>query len=96
LKNIDNIKVNKERTTKKSVFLENFIDNEYGNTKIYKAKKRLELRLCPKKWIDSGSAVKIVTSFISERVNLRDQNVDSEYLKKRIKDLKNITVDFVD
>ena len=96
LKNLDNVEVNKKRTTKKSVFLDNFIDNEYGNTKIYKAKKRLELRLHPKKWIDGGSAVKITTSFISKHINLREENIDVEYLKKSIEDLKNIAVDFVE
>lgn len=96
LKNLDIVKVNDKRTTKKSVFLENFIDNEYGNTKIYKAKKRLELRLHPKKWIDNGLAVKITTSFIPKHINLREENVGVDYLKKRIEDLKNIVVEFVE
>lgn len=96
LKNLNKVTVNKNRTTKKSVFLDNFIDNEYGNTKIYKAKKRLELRLRPKKWIDNNSTLKIITSFTSKHVNLREEDVGIEYLKKRIKDLKNITVRFVE
>jgi hypothetical protein len=96
LKNLENVKVNKKRTTKKSVFLDDFIDNEYGNTKIYKAKKRLELRLHPKKWIDSNSALKITTSFISKHVNLREENVGVEYLKTSIEDLKNIIVEFIE
>lgn len=96
LKSLNSVKVNERRTTKKSVFLENFIDNEYGNTKIYKAKKRLELRLHPKKWIDDGLAVKITTSFIPKHVNLREENVGVDYLKKRIEDLKNIAVEFVE
>lgn len=96
LNNLNNVKVNKKRTTKKSVFLDDFIDNEYGNTKIYKAKKRLELRLHPKKWIDNNSALKITTSFISKHVNLREENVGVEYLKTRIEDLKNITVEFME
>ena len=96
LKNLNKVKVNKKRTTKKSVFLDDFIDNEYGNTKIYKAKKRLELRLHPKKWIDNNAALKITTSFISKHVNLREENVGVEYLKKRIEDLKNIVVEFVE
>jgi hypothetical protein len=95
LDNLAKVKVNKNRTTKKSVFLNDFIDNSYGNTKIYKAKKRLELRLHPKKWIDNNASLKITTSFISKHVNLREENVDAEYLKKRIEDLKNIEVEFV-
>jgi hypothetical protein len=96
LKNLNNVKVNKKRTTKKSVFLDDFIDDEYGNTKIYKAKKRLELRLHPKKWIDNNSALKITTSFISKHVNLREESVGVEYLKTRIEDLKNVTVAFME
>lgn len=96
LKKLSGVKVNEKRTTKKSVFLENFIDNEYGNTKIYKAKKRLELRLHPKKWIDNSLAVKITTSFIPKHVNLREKNVGVDYLKKQIEDLKNISVEFVE
>jgi len=96
LKNLINVKVNKKRTTKKSVFLDEFIDNEYGNTKIYKAKKRLELRLHPKKWIDDNATLKITTSFISKHVNLREENVGGEYLEKRIEDIKNIMVEFVE
>lgn len=96
LKNLDNVKVNKKRTTKKSVFLDNFINNEYGNTKIYKAKKRLELRLHPKKWVDDNATLKITTSFVSKHVNLREEDVGVKYLKKRIEDLKNIVVEFVE
>ena len=38
---IRNVKVNKNRTTDKNVFVDDFIDKEYGNIKIYKAKKRM-------------------------------------------------------
>ena len=63
LDNLHKIEVNKKKTTSKSVFLNYFIDNDYGNIKIYKAKKRLELRLNPKKWIENGFSLKISTSF---------------------------------
>lgn len=96
LKKLKNVQVNKTRTTKKSVFLDNFINSEYGNTKIYKAKKRLELRLRPKKWIDTGMSIKITTSFISKHINLREEKVGLDYLKKRIEDLKNVEVKFID
>ena len=95
LKNLNKVIVNEERTTSKSVFIDNFIDHEYGNTKIYKAKKRLELRLHPKKWIDSGAFVKITTSFISKHVNLREKSVGTKYLKKSIEDLEKIKIKFV-
>jgi hypothetical protein len=96
LKKLNGIEVNNNRTTKKSVFLNNFIDNEYGNTKIYKAKKRLELRLHPKKWVENNMALKITTSFAPSYSNLRDQNVGVEYLKKEIEKIKNLEVKFLE
>ena len=96
LKNIGKVKVNRNRSTNKSVFLDYFIDTEYGNTKIYKAKKRLELRLRPKIWIENNMALKITTSFTPSHINLRDINVGSEYLKKEIGKIKNIEVKFIE
>lgn len=96
LSKIGNVRVNRKRSTKKSVFLDCFIDNEYGNTKIYKAKKRLELRLRPKIWIENGMALKITTSFTPSHINLRDINVGPEYLKKEIDKIKNIEVKFIE
>lgn len=46
-KNISKLKTN--RSTNTSVFVQGFVDDEYGNVKIYKSKKRMELRLFPKK-----------------------------------------------
>jgi hypothetical protein len=88
LDNLHKIEVNKIRTTDKSVFLNHFIDNDYGNTKIYRAKKRLELRLNPKKWIENRFSLKISTSFQNKPINLRDDYTDS-YLDDRIEQLKN-------
>jgi hypothetical protein len=45
VENITYLKVNKY--TKKSVFVDNFIDNNFGNVKIYRSKKRMELRVKP-------------------------------------------------
>lgn len=44
--NIKNLKASK--LTEKSLFVTNFIDEKYGNSKIYKSKKRMELRVNPK------------------------------------------------
>jgi hypothetical protein len=44
--------------SKKNIIIDNFIDEEYGNVKLYKSKKRLELRLC-KNIIDSEYSIKI-------------------------------------
>jgi len=46
---------------KQSVFLNGVIDARYGNSKIYKAKKRLELRLKPKNLLDDGFLITIPT-----------------------------------
>lgn len=94
LDNLHKIEVNKIRTTDKSVFLNHFIDNDYGNTKIYRAKKRLELRLNPKKWIENRFSLKISTSFQNKPINLRDDYTDS-YLDDRIDQLKNVTIKFI-
>lgn len=95
LDNLHKIEVNKKKTTSKSVFLNHFIDNDYGNIKIYKAKKRLELRLNPKKWIENGFSLKISTSFQNKPINLRDDYTDS-YLDDRIDQLKNVTINFIE
>ncbi len=44
--NIKNLTTNK--LTEKSLFIDNFIEEKYGNSKIYKSKKRMELRVNPK------------------------------------------------
>jgi hypothetical protein len=92
---LNNVVVNKERTTKTSVFLDNFIENEYGNTKIYKSKKRLELRLRPKTWMENNLAIRIRTSFNVFNVDLRKEDVNSDYLNKQIKKIKDIKIEFI-
>lgn len=62
-----------DRSSKSSIYLKNFIPDNYGNTKIYKAKKRLELRLTPKNWEDEERCM--VFDFdekirLSKKVNL--------------------------
>lgn len=65
-----------------SVFLKNFIDDSFGNAKIYKSKKRLELRLKPKKWIDAGYAIKFETNFKPVESILREELSDKDYMNK--------------
>jgi len=43
---VKDLKVSK--TTKTSAFISGFIDGKYGNAKVYKSKKRMELRCLPK------------------------------------------------
>ncbi len=94
---LDINKINKveiDRATETSLFLKNFIDTNYGNTKIYKSKKRLELRLRPKFWIDNNKAIKITTTFNPKNINLRDTMVDFNFIQKRIDDISKTKVTF--
>jgi hypothetical protein len=45
----DIAKLTTNRSTDTSVFVQGFIEAKYGNVKIYKSKKRMELRVFPKK-----------------------------------------------
>jgi len=64
---IDSINTNtitqrdKNSEIKQSVFLNGVIDKKYGNAKIYKAKKRLELRLRPKTLLEDSFLITIPT-----------------------------------
>lgn len=70
---IKNIRKSKSKEmTKSSVFVDEFIDNEYGEVKIYKAKKRIELRLYPKKWYDDGRTLEFTSSKKVAVKNLRE------------------------
>lgn len=93
LNKLKTVQVSK-RSTAKSVFLDNFIDARFGNTKVYKAKKRLELRLKPKSWLENGKLIKIKTSFTSDPINLRDGKIDANYLKSSIDKINQIDLDF--
>lgn len=47
---VDYLKLKKlsvNKATATSIFVDNFIESKYGNVKIYKSKKRMELRLLP-------------------------------------------------
>ncbi len=73
------------RASSSSLFIDNFIDSNYGNIKIYKAKKRMELRLRPKYWVDHNMTINFNLNFNSEEVNIRElveNNTLSEYEAK--------------
>ncbi|MBP9817599.1 hypothetical protein KBC75_02455 [Candidatus Shapirobacteria bacterium] len=82
------------KKAKSSIFLKNFIPNKFGNTKIYKAKKRLELRLKPREWIESGNTIKITTDFHAEHINLRDNTIDTNFIKNLVTRIQNTIVKF--
>ena len=54
-----------------SIFINGFIDSTLGNAKIYKAKKRLELRLKPLAWFEQGLCIVIPDSWYkNDEINL--------------------------
>ncbi len=72
LENLWNCSVNNDRTSKDSVFIDNFIDSDLWNIKIYKAKKRMELRLKPKNWFDKNLTIEFPTELIVDEINFRE------------------------
>ena len=76
----------------KSVFLNGVIDKKYGNAKIYKAKKRLELRLKPKSLYDDGFLIPIKTKlpFKADLYNIvKNKSTYDQYLEDKFNTLLN-------
>ncbi len=93
---IDNIsKVEVSSTTNMSVFLNNFIEERYGKAKIYKAKKRLELRLRPKNWVDDNLAVLFETDFQQDHIRLYDEDLNEEFLRKQFDRINSVKVNII-
>ena len=68
-----------ERHSDSSIWLKNVIDSRYGQSKIYKAKKRMELRLYPYNWVEDN----LVISFDNSNIN----TVEKDLLGKDTKEL---------
>jgi hypothetical protein len=85
LSKLKDTKINDSRSTNDSIWIKEFIDDEFGHIKIYKAKKRLELRLKPKKWIDDNMVISFDTNFEQISVNIREK-VNKNELEKYIED----------
>lgn len=83
---IDSVEV--KSATEKSITSKGFIDENLGSVKLYKSKKRLELRLRPKKWVDDGFCFEIpIPQDYSKDINLREADLkEIENIK-----IKNIT-----
>lgn len=60
-----------EKSNDNSVYVGEFIKPKYGEVKIYKAKKRMELRLYPAHWVDKEKVIKFETNSKSKPVDLR-------------------------
>jgi hypothetical protein len=72
---------------KKSVFLNGVIDAKYGNSKIYKSKKRLELRLKPKNLLDDGFLITIPTEIPTKEdiyKLVQDKEKFDKYIKNKL------------
>ena len=75
------------KSTTKSVFVSNFIDTRYGNVKIYKNKKRMELRVNPQKMCEDDLLHKWDFSkiYIPQNIKLSSVIHDCESFNKYIK-----------
>lgn len=86
LDKIQTMTANKDISTPTSVFVNNVIDAKFGNAKIYKSKKRLELRLKPKYWVDNNYVIEFdFSDYVPPMHNLRDKVEDGtldDYLKR--------------
>lgn len=60
-----------DKSNDNSVYVGGFIKPNYGEVKIYKAKKRMELRLYPAHWVDKEKVIKFETNSNSKPVDLR-------------------------
>ena len=78
--------------TKTSVFISNFIADNLGNTKIYKSKKRLELRLYANNWIKEGLAMKFSSNFNSITDNIRGSVSEADFIEKRFDHFKDLEI----
>lgn len=76
LKYLNNVVVDTERTTENSVFISNFMEKKYGYLKIYKAKKRLELRLKPRQRYEDNLCIEfdLSDSLDKEAINLLEKS----------------------
>lgn len=77
---ISNISV--KNTSRQSVWAANYIDDNYGEVKVYKAKKRIELRLYPKCWVDNDRVIELPVPYLLGEKNIRDLVADAEKFKE--------------
>lgn len=90
--NINNFTLESRKYTKdsNSIFLENVIDSNFGQAKIYKAKKRLELRLYPNAW-ENNHSIKMKLERVSDKVKLRGLG-DKHFKNFKIKNVEKLKV----
>ena len=71
LENLNHTKINYDRSTNKSMWIKNYIDDDFGHVKVYKSKKRFELRLRPKFWVDNNMVISFNTNFKQFEADIR-------------------------
>ncbi len=91
--NIKNLTLQRRDYTKdsNSIYIENVIDSNFGHAKIYKAKKRLELRLKPSTW-EQDHSIKIKLERVSSHAKLRGLGDDGfkKFKKLSVEKLKGL------
>ena len=78
LSKLEDTTINENRSTKNSIWIAKFIEDKYGHIKIYKAKKRLELRLKPKKWVEDNLVISFDTRFKQINADIRQKVANNE------------------
>jgi len=93
LNKLNNTEINYDRSTKSSMWVKNYIHDNLGHVKVYKSKKRLELRLKPKYWVEKNLVLTFKTDFKAEKENIRQLIENNElqlYIDKKVKPILNI------
>ena len=84
--------VSKGKVSKTSVWFNNFIDPKIGDVKVYKSKKRVELRIRPHQFIKNKSFLDFEIEGSVKTKNLRDifenKNKKNKYLLQETKKFK--------
>ncbi|MDC0542877.1 hypothetical protein OAO24_05400 [Methylophilaceae bacterium] len=91
LSKLKNTAVDISLSTKNNIRIKNYINDEFGNIKIYKAKKRLELRLKAKKWVEDKKVITFDSNFKQRFINIRktlNNNKLDSYVDEIIKIFK--------
>ena len=78
LSKLDDTSINETRSTNDSIWIQGFLQDDFGHIKIYKAKKRLELRLKPKKWVDNDMVISFDTNFKQISTDIREKIINDE------------------
>ncbi|MCX7550883.1 hypothetical protein [Xanthomarina sp. F2636L] len=79
---LKNVIIDEQRISGTSIYTKNYIDSTIGNVKLYKSKKRLELRLRPDALLKNNMLLEVMHLDSLENINLRELVDDEEKAKK--------------